>query len=168
MPTMTVSGHQYDLDPRGVEAALDGVLPDPIHEHFVVINGRRWPPKQVLALVTGLDRADFTTHQARRALTRLGFPAGRAAGRKGHHPAGPPAGAPSPPAASGAVGPPPTLAEALRPFIGLWVAVRGDEVLVAASSPKEVVAWLSRHRQRAQSMFRVVDSEQAITGAAPQ
>jgi hypothetical protein len=168
MPTMTVSGHQYDLDPRGVEAALDGVLPEPIHEHFVVINGRRWPPKQVLALVTGLDRADFTTHQARRALTRLGFPAGRAAGRRGHHPAGPPAGVPSPPAASGAVGPPATLAEALRPFIGLWVAVRGDEVLVAASSPKEVVAWLARHRQRAQSMFRVVDSEQAITGAAPQ
>jgi len=56
----------------------------------------------------------------------------------------------------------------MRPFIGLWVAVRGDEVLVAASSPKEVVAWLARHRQRAQSMFRVVDSEQAITGAAPQ
>jgi hypothetical protein len=70
--------------------------------------------------------------------------------------------------ASGAADPPNALAEALRPFIGLWVAVRGDEVLVAAASPKEVVAWLSRHRQRAQSMFRVVDSEQAITGAAPQ
>jgi hypothetical protein len=168
MPTMTVSGHQYDLDPGGVEAALDGVLPEPIHEHFVVINGRRWPPKQVLALVTGLDRADFTTHQARRALTRLGFPAGRAAGRRGHHPAGPPAGAPSRPVASGAADPPTTPAEALRPFIGLWVAVRGDEVLVAAPSPKEVVAWLARHRQSAQSMFRVVDSEQAITGAAPQ
>lgn len=168
MPTMTVSGHQYDLDPGGVEAALDGVLPEPIHEHFVVINGRRWPPKQVLALVTSLDRADFTTHQARRALTRLGFPAGRAAGRRGHHPAGPPTGAPSRPAPAGAADPPKTLAEALRPFIGLWVAVRGDEVLVAAPSPKEVVAWLTRHRQRAQSMFRVVDSEQAITGAAPQ
>jgi hypothetical protein len=59
------------------------------------------------------------------------------------------------------------LAEALRPFIGLWVAVRGDEVLVAAPSPKEVVAWLARHRQRAQSMFRVVDADQAVTGAAP-
>jgi hypothetical protein len=165
MPTMTVSGHQYDLDPRGVEAALDGVLPEPIHEHFVVINGRRWPPKQVLALVTGLDRADFTTHQARGALIRLGFPAGRAAGRRGPHPAGAP---PSRSVASGAAGPPNGLAEALRPFIGLWVAVRGDEVLVAAASPKEVVAWLARHRQRAQSMFRVVDSEQAITGAAPQ
>ena len=70
---MTVSGHRFDLDPRAVEAALQGALPEPIQEHFVVINGRRWPPKQVLALVTGLDRADFTTHQARRALTRLGF-----------------------------------------------------------------------------------------------
>ncbi len=168
MVTMTVSGHQYDLYPRGVEAALDGVLPDPIHEHFVVINGRRWPPKQVLALVTGLNRADFTTHQARRALIRLGFPAGRAAGRTGHPPAGRPASGPSRPVAAGAAGPPTTLAEALRPFIGLWVAVRGDEVLVAAPSPREVVAWLARHRQRAQSMFRVVDSEQAITGAAPQ
>lgn len=164
MPTMTVAGHRYDLDPRTVEAALDGVLPEPIHEHFVVVNGRRWPPKQVLARVTGLDRADFTTHQARRALTRLGFPAGRAAGTRGHHPAA----ASSRPPAFGAASPPETLAEALRPFIGLWVAVRGDEVLVAASSPKEVVAWLARHRQRAQSMFRVVDSEQAIIGAAPQ
>jgi hypothetical protein len=164
MPTMTVSGHQYELDPWGVEAALDGVLPEPIHEHFVVINGRRWPPKQVLALVTGLDRADFTTHQARGALIRLGFPAGRAAGRREPHPTD----LPSRSVASGATGPPNALAEALRPFIGLWVAVRGDEVLVAAASPKEVVAWLSRHRQRAQSMFRVVDSEQAITGAAPQ
>jgi hypothetical protein len=164
MPTMTVSGHQYNLDPETVEAALDGVLPEPIYEHFVVVNGRRWPPKQVLALVTGLDRADFTTHQARRALTRLGFPAGRAAGGRGHHRAA----ESSRPLASGAAGPPGTLAEALRPFIGLWVAVRGDEVLVAAPSPKEVVAWLARHGQRAQSMFRVVDSEQAIVGTAPQ
>src|SRR5580692_6559576 len=111
---MTVAGHRYELESRGVETALEGVLPEPIHEHFVVINGRRWPPKQVLALVTSLDRADFTTHQARRALTRLGFPAGRAAGRRGHHPAGPPAGAPSRPVASGAADPPATPAEALR------------------------------------------------------
>jgi hypothetical protein len=168
MPTMTVSGHQYDLEPQGVEAALDGVLPEPIHAHFVVINGRRWPPKQVLMLVTGLDRADFTTHQARRALTRLGFPAGRAAGPRGHHSAGRPAVTPAPPPAPGATRPPTPMAEALRPFVGQWVAVRGDEVLVASPSPKDVVAWLAQHRQRAQSMFRVVDSEQGITGAAPQ
>ncbi len=168
MPTMTVSGHQYNLDSRSVEVALQGALPEPIHEHFVVINGRRWPPKQVLALVTGLDRADFTTHQARRALTRLGFPAGRAASSQGRHPVTSRAATPPPSVASGTDGPPAPLAEALRPFIGLWVAVRDDDVLVAAPSPKEVVAWLAQHRQRAQSMFRVVDSEQAITGAAPQ
>jgi hypothetical protein len=75
---------------------------------------------------------------------------------------------PSGRAAGGTGGTPRTLVEALRPFIGLWVAVGGDEVLVAASSPGEVVAWLARHGQRAQSMFRVPDSDQAVTGAAPQ
>ena len=165
MPTMTVSGRKYELDHGGVEAALQDVLPEPIREHFVVINGRRWPPKQVLALVTGLDRADFTTHQARRALTRLGFPAARAVRRE--FPAGTqPAGLPRP--GGGADRGQGSLVEALRPFIGLWVAVRGDEVLVAAPTPKDVVAWLAQHGQRAQSMFRVPDSEQAVTGAAPQ
>jgi hypothetical protein len=165
---MTVSGHRYDLDSGIVEGALHGVLPEPIQEHFVVINGRRWPPKQVLALVTGLDRADFTTHQARRALTRLGFPAARAAHSRGHRPVVPSAAAPPQPAMSGSPGRPESLVEALRPFIGMWVAVRGDEVLVGAPSAKEVVAWLAQHRQRAQSMFRVPASGQAITGAAPQ
>jgi len=165
MRTMTVSGRKYDLDSSAVEDALRGALPEPIREHFVVVNGRRWPPKQVLALVTGLDRADFTTHQARRALTRLGFPAARAASSQAPRS---PGASRSGPAAGPAAGEPQALVEALRPFIGLWVAVRGDEVLVAAPSPKEVVAWLAQHGQRAQSMFRVPDSEQAVTGAAPQ
>ena len=167
MLTMTISGHQYSLDSGHVEAVLQGVLPEPIHEHFVVINGRRWPPKQVMALVTGLDRADFTTHHARRVLTRLGFPAGRGATGRGHRPATFAATA-LPSAANSTDERRAPSAEALRPYIGLWVAVRGDEVLVAAPTPKEVVAWLSQHGQRAQSMFRVVDSEQAIAGAAPQ
>ncbi|MGE5286690.1 MAG: ribulose bisphosphate carboxylase small subunit [Micromonosporaceae bacterium] len=168
VPTMTVAGRKYDLDPRSVQEALQDALPEPIHEHFVVINGRRWPPKQVLALVTGLDRADFTTHQARRALTRLGFSAARSASPRGRHAGASAAAAPSRSAVAETAVRPQPLVEALRPFIGLWVAVRGDEVLVAAPSPKEVVAWLAQHRQRAQSMFRVPDSEQAVTGAAPQ
>lgn len=167
MPTATVSGHRYDLDPRGVEAALHGSLPEPIQEHFVVISGRRWPPKQVLALVTGLDRADFTTHQARRVLTRLGFTAGRAAGPRGRHRVDSSAAA-AESVSPGTAGRREPLVEALRPFIGLWVAVSGDEVLVAAPSAQEVVAWLARHHQRAQSMFRVPGSEQAVSGAAPQ
>src|SRR5580693_2598852 len=165
---MTVSGHRYEIDSRRVQTALEGVLPEPIHEHFVVINGRRWPPKQVLALVTGLDRADFTTHRARRALIRLGFPAARAASSREHHMRAAQAAGPSEPGVVEPGSKPRTLVEALRPFIGLWVAVREDEVLVAAPSPKDVVAWLAQHGQRAQSMFRVPDSDHAITGAAPQ
>jgi hypothetical protein len=158
---MTVSGHRYQLDRRGVEETLEGALPEPIREHFVVINGRRWPPKQVLALVTGLDRADFTTHQARRAMTRLGFTAARARSSRERQ-------VRAAERFSSSASTTGTPAEALRPFIGLWVAVRGDEVLVAAPSPKDVVAWLAQHGQRAQAMFRVPESEQAITGAAPQ
>jgi hypothetical protein len=36
-----------------------------VYDHFAVVNGRRFPPKQVISLVTGLDRADFNMHQAR-------------------------------------------------------------------------------------------------------
>lgn len=167
MTTMTVSGHTYDLEPQQVEQALRSELPEPIVEHFVVINGRRWPPKQALALVTGLDRADFTTHQARRALTRLGFTAGRAAHPRNHGHGGSPRVTPRS-AESRATAQSQSLGEALRPFIGQWVAVRGDEVLVAAGSPKEVVSWLARHQQRAQSVFRVPESEHVISGVAPQ
>jgi hypothetical protein len=151
-----------------VETALQGALPEPIREHFVVINGRRWPPKQVLALVTGLDRADFTTHQARRALTRLGFSAARAASSPQHGGRAAQQASPSRSTASAPAARPQPLVEALRPFTGLWVAVRGDEVLVAAPAPKDVVAWLAQHGQRAQSMFRVPEPDQAIAGAAPQ
>lgn len=161
MTIMTIMGRAFDLDPQGVERALEGELPEPIHEHFVVISGRRWPPKQVLALVTGLDRADFTTHQARRALTRLGFTAARAIHR------GPPRHAAPRQEGAGAPGQRQPLVEALRPFIGQWVAVRGEDVLVAANSPAEVVSWLAQHHQQAQSMFRVPAAESAIGGAAP-
>ena len=162
MTTMTIMGRAFDLDPQRVERALEGELPEPIHEHFVVISGRRWPPKQVLALVTGLDRADFTTHQARRALTRLGFTAARAIHRGPYRAYRAQAGG-----RARAPGQRQPLAEALRPFIGQWVAVRGEEVLVAANSPAEVVSWLAQHHQQAQSMFRVPATESAIGGAAP-
>src|ERR1700760_2499560 len=160
MTAMTIAGQAFDLDPGQVEPALRDELPETIVEHFVVGVSRRWPPKQDLAAVTGLDRADFTTHQARRPLTRLGFTAGRSGW---HKPRGQGAGASEgePPGAA-------PVAEALRPFIGQWVAVRGDEVLVAADSPKDVVAWLARHQQQAQSVFRVPESDEVADGAGPQ
>lgn len=183
MRSTTVAGRQFDLSRRTIERATSRALPEPVRDHFVIIGGRRWPPKQVLALATGLDRADFTTYQARRILTRLGFPASRARrqtgggstplrpgrrrgaaqgkqGRSGHDPE-----RPQPTDETSTE--PPSLVEALRPFIGEWVAVRGDEVLVAAPTPRDVVAWLTEHGQQAQSVFRVPGSEQEVGGAAP-
>lgn len=150
-----ISGQQFDLDPRRIVRAVSRALPEPVRDHYVVIEGRRYPPKQVIALATGLDRADFTTHQARRILRRLGF----IAARRGAPPAPSAGSAPRRPNADPV--------ERLRPHIGEWVAVKDDEVLVAADAPAAVLAWLAQHDQTADSMFRVPENEAAAGGAAP-
>jgi hypothetical protein len=152
----TIAHRRFELTRSDVEHRLRHTLPEPIEGHFVVVNGRRFPPKQVLSLVTGLDRADFNTHQARHVLRRLGFVLSRRdATTANRSPAG------EVPAALD------DEAELLRPFKGQWVAQRGPEVLVASSSPKDVLAWLERHNQRADAMFRVPRDEHEVTGIAP-
>lgn len=147
MVTRTVAGKRFSIDVEDVRRVVHGVLPEPIREHYVVVDGVRYPPKQVLSLLTSLDRADFTTHQARRILQRVGLPAGRV-GHQVHHPQHrhdwPQGG---------------REAAALRPHQGRWIAQRGLEVLVAADTPQEVVAWLNRHGQRDAEVFRVPSRE---------
>src|SRR5882672_10478555 len=72
-----VAGRSFALRASQVERCMRAVLPEPLTAHFVVVGQRRYPPKQVLGELTGLDRAEFTTHHARRILTGLGFVAGR-------------------------------------------------------------------------------------------
>lgn len=158
MATFRISGDVYDLDAARIEQALAGVLPEPVREHYVVVSGRRYPPKQVLTSVTGVDRADFTTHQARRILKRLGFVAARILDAAPSEPVmaadGPHAG---------------RQAAALAPYAGQWVALAGPtEILVAAPTPQEVLGWLAKHERRAPyGMFRVPASVEAAEGAAP-
>jgi hypothetical protein len=132
-----VAGTDFDFTQASVERAVATVDPEPIREHYVVVAGRRYPPKQVLARVTGLDRADFTTHQARAVLRRLGFavyrlgpsePSGEITG------AGPRGGAE---------------AALLSPFRGRWVAQDGLEILFDADQPEPVLRWLRRHGRTA-------------------
>ncbi len=152
-----IAGRPFDLNATAVGRAMRNVDPEPIASHYVVIGSRRFPPKQVIGEVTGLDRADFTSHQARRTLMRLGFVAGRrGAGGGGSH-----RGAePTLPARD-------SLADRLGPLAGEWVAIKDDDLLYAADSPQELVGWLSRHGQRADSMFRVPESDVAAVGLAP-
>jgi hypothetical protein len=161
--TMVIARRQFELRPSEVERGLRGVLPEPVREHYIVVNQRRYPPKQVVALVTGLDRAEFTTHHARRILTGLGFPAGRRGAAREHTPAEPSPGARR---RRGDVTVRPS-AEVLEPFVGQWVATKGPEVLVAAEDPRAVVSWLTEHRQPAESMFRVPRDDAEANGLAP-
>jgi hypothetical protein len=152
----TIAGRHFEFDAESVKAAVAQTLPEPIRDHYVIVAGRRFPPKQVISLATGLDRADFTTHQARRILRRLGFTVARRS-------TPPPASADAPrPLPQGG-----REAEILRPYMGKWVAQRRLEVLVAADTPQEVLAWLERHDQYADAMFRVPEDPARVQGFAP-
>jgi hypothetical protein len=151
----TIAQQQFDFDTTEVGRRLRDVMPEPLGEHYVVVAGKRFPPKQVISLMTGLDRADFNSHQARRILSRLGFTVGRRS--RGTQPA-----------SSARRGPHHGReADLLRPFAGRWVAQRGLEVLVAADTPQAVLEWLERHNQHADAMFRVPGDETEATGVAP-
>jgi hypothetical protein len=158
MTRFVISGQEFDLDAQTVQHAVERLLPDPVQEHYVVVGGRRYPPKQVVACATGLDRADFTTHQARRILKRLGF----TAARKPHHDEEVVDGGTDGPFGG-------RQAAALAPYAGKWVALASPvDILVAADSPQEVLAWLARHERRAPyGMFRVPVTEAEAEGAAP-
>ncbi len=136
MTVATVAGHEYEFDASIVESVLESVDPEPITEHYVVVRGRRFPPKQVLALVTGLDRADFTTHQARSILRRLGFGVHRRS--QAADPSGTGAGTATTGDANG-----------LEAHAGRWVAQVGSEIVYAADDPESVTRWLRRHGRRA-------------------
>jgi hypothetical protein len=158
--SVVIASRPFALRASQVERAMSDVLPEPLRDHYVVVGARRYPPKQVLSRVTGLDRAEFTTHHARRILTGLGFPAGRRAAQ-------PVGEAVAPGARKPASGPARPSAEALEPFVGQWVATKGPEVLVSAPEPRAVVGWLAEHGKTADSMFRVPSDAFEASGMAP-
>lgn len=87
-----VGGRELDLTADDVIRRMRGVEPETIREHFVVISDEAFPPKQALAQVTGWDRQTFTTMEATRVLSRLGFVCQRAGQLDDGRPAWVPAG----------------------------------------------------------------------------
>ena len=69
----TLAGERIRLTRLHVERTMAGVSAERIHAHAVVINGTRYPVKQALERVTGVDRADFISTAARRHFRRLEF-----------------------------------------------------------------------------------------------
>lgn len=169
--TFTMAKRDFRASAADVERAVRGVHPTPVRGLFVVVSGRRYPPKQVMSLVTGLPVSAFTSHHAVRTLRRLGF----AVGRRGHGTSVFTDPMPSTGddlviekgASAAARDDADDLQAVLRQHVGYWVAVRGDELLVAAPDAKGVIGWLSQHGERAESMFRVPADEGAASGVAP-
>src|SRR5687767_6410081 len=112
--TVTIAGERHTLKREAIERKMASELPEPLDEHFVVVAGKRFPPKQVITVATGLDRAAFNTHHARNVLSRLGFVAGRRRDES--------------PRRRRSTAPRGGEADALRPFVGKWVAQRGLDV----------------------------------------
>ncbi len=73
-----VGGEEHDLTKEQVTSAMRGVSSEPVQKHLVEVDGQVFPPKQVFATVTGRPRTSFTTMEAQRVLTRLGFVCRRA------------------------------------------------------------------------------------------
>ncbi len=142
-----VAGHDLEVVAAVVEGVAGGLDPEPVREHYVVVGTRRFPPKQLFSEVTGIDRADFTTHQARRTFRRLGFGVHRLGGTG----AAPPGGGAD--ASRGPRGG--TDGDRLAPYAGRWVAEKDHDVLFADERPEAVIEWLRVHDQRADALFRV-------------
>jgi hypothetical protein len=171
---VTVAGQRFEWGREEVELRVRNVLPEAIASHYVVVGGRRYPPKQVIGELTGIDRADFTTHQARRILMGLGFVAGRQPRQALIEEAGvredyvdPSLASPVRRGSDGVAIVTRPDVEALQPFVGQWVATRGAQILFSDASPNVVVGWLASNRQRADSMFRVPATDFEVGGAAP-
>lgn len=147
----TIAGHQFELTRTDIEQAADALDPEPIEVHFAVIDGRRFPPKQLIGAVTGLDRADFNSHQARAILQRLGFTVDRRRPPRHDRPAGEGAH-------SGVE------SRLLDHYAGRWVAQDGLEILYAAGSPQDVARWLHQHGRSAR-VWRVPSTPGEIGSA---
>ena len=77
-------GEVLELNPRDVETIAQGCGPEAIRKHYVEVNRKRFPLKQMLECLlrekgykhNEFSRLDFTTIDARSILRRLGFRCG--------------------------------------------------------------------------------------------
>ncbi len=87
MPKFVVGGRPLTLTLEQVAEKMRGVEPEPVREHLVEVHRTVFPPKQVLATITGWDRSTFTTMEAQRVLNRVGLVCRRAGKRPDGTPA---------------------------------------------------------------------------------
>jgi 5-methylcytosine-specific restriction protein B len=65
-------GEEHRLTREDVLAAAQRSTPERLTTYYVEIDGRRFPPKQLVRVATG-TRQQFNSANARSLLTKLGF-----------------------------------------------------------------------------------------------
>lgn len=73
MARFVLHGSNFDFERKHVENAVKGHTPGPIQKYAVAIQGKEWPIKQVVRLLTHLGSAEFTAHDAHRVLQKIGY-----------------------------------------------------------------------------------------------
>jgi hypothetical protein len=74
----TLTGQQYELSKEEVERTMGGVSPSRGRHYFVIVNGEKYPPNQVLYLTLrrrhpDLSLSDFSNDTAKNVLLQIGF-----------------------------------------------------------------------------------------------
>ena len=70
--TIQIQGNKYEIGDEEIRRVVWKYVPEPLVGYYVEVEGRRYPPMQLVRLVTG-TRDVFNSANARSALTRLGF-----------------------------------------------------------------------------------------------
>jgi hypothetical protein len=68
-----LAGRNFSLDRRRIEDVVKNLSPGPIDKYFVRVDGRIYPPKQVIAAALQIPPGDFITTDATRVLRNLGY-----------------------------------------------------------------------------------------------
>ena len=67
-----LAGRDVELAPEDLAKAAWGLKPAPVRKYAIEVGGRRYPPKQLVARMTGLGLSEFTTQEAIRVMRVLG------------------------------------------------------------------------------------------------
>ena len=69
--TFTVAGNEFSLSSADVVSRMRDLEPEPVRELFVEVAGIAYPIKQAFSQVTGMQRSQFTSHDAMRVFRKL-------------------------------------------------------------------------------------------------
>ena len=68
-----IRGRSYVIEKKDVIEKMRGEEPGDIDKYYVILEGKKFPIKQVIEVVCGIPLIGFTSMDAYRILEKLGF-----------------------------------------------------------------------------------------------